>query len=225
MKLPRIILLISFILYATQLLSNSGKGLPVGDWKIHRPAKHGQLVELAGNRVYCLTKNTLFYYDKEFNNVKTLTKVDGLSGINPTAMDYSDNYNTLVIGYESGNIDLLKGNTITNIDAIVRSSMNSSLKLINEIKVEDHRVFISGKFGLAILDLRKKIISESFLNIGKDGSQISVFSSAFMNDSLYINSEEGLKVGNLQEDNLLDFNSWTKIELPDSLQNNLSKNI
>ena len=70
--------------------------VPIGQWQDHTPRKSGISLCEAENKIYCITENGAFFYNKDDNNIQKLSKIDGLSGFNTTAIAY-DNKNKKVI--------------------------------------------------------------------------------------------------------------------------------
>jgi hypothetical protein len=42
--------------------------------------------------------------------METITKIEGLSDLSIGALEYNTANNVLVVGYQNGNVDLIKGN-------------------------------------------------------------------------------------------------------------------
>ncbi|NJK94396.1 MAG: hypothetical protein HC905_05190 [Bacteroidales bacterium] len=59
------------------------------------------------------------------NSVEKLSKITGLSDFGISAIGYSKENKTLIIGYENGNIDLIKEKKIINISDLKKKTMYS----------------------------------------------------------------------------------------------------
>ena len=105
----------------------------------------------------------LYYYDKEDNSLNKLSKINGLSDINISSIKYLKSVNTLIIGYENGNIDLLQGDVITNMSDIKRNTTIIGSKAVNDIFLLDNTAYLACGFGIVVLDLNKTEIKETYL--------------------------------------------------------------
>ena len=66
--------------------------IAIGEWRDHLPYLRTIAVVDAGDRVYCATDYSLFYYDKTDYTITRLTKVNGLSDIGISSMSYNETY-------------------------------------------------------------------------------------------------------------------------------------
>ncbi|MCP4522247.1 MAG: T9SS type A sorting domain-containing protein [Cytophagales bacterium] len=203
-----LLLLLSIVGYATDDLYG------VGTWEFHFPYNKPSHLVTTNNRIYAASENSIFYVDKEDNSVQKLSKKDGLSDIEVGAMAYSSKYNTLIIAYKTGNIDLIINESeILTIDDITRANIVGS-KSINHINIHDNIVYLSTDFGLIQLDIVNYEIKDSYRNIGNNGKQIEIHQSS-INDhtkEIFILCEEGLLKGSLANNtNLLDYNNWETV--------------
>jgi len=185
----------------------------IGEWREHLSYTNGVALCKAGNRIYCSTSPSLFYYDTQDNSIQKVSKVQGLSDLEINAIKYSEKHNTLIIGYNNGNIDLIINNQIINIPDVKRSFIQAD-KSINEILINEDLAYLSTGFGIIALDIIKKEISETF-NVGPGGTYIQVNESCIKNDTIYAACQDGVYYGSLKS-NLIDFQNWIKMGgLPD----------
>jgi hypothetical protein len=67
----------------------------IGQWRDHQlPYNNCIAVKEVGSRIYCATQYSVFYYDKADNSVQRINKVNGLSDIGISSMNYSPEYPT-----------------------------------------------------------------------------------------------------------------------------------
>ncbi len=197
-------LIFIFILLSGQLFS---QGIAIGEWRDDLPYYDCISVTDASPRIYCATPYAVFYYDKEDNSVQRLTKINGLSDIGLTVINYNKAYNTLVITYSNGNIDLLKNNTIINISDIKRAPILGK-KNINDIYFIDKYAYLSCGFGIVVLDIDKEEIRDTYY-IGPNGSQMNVNGLVKDNsDSLFAVTDEGIYKAYSKDPNLANFAAW-----------------
>ncbi|MCJ8166945.1 T9SS type A sorting domain-containing protein [Pontibacter sp. E15-1] len=196
---------------ALLLLSGQGYGqssTPLGSWQVHVPYQQARAVADAGDRVYVAAPNGLFYYDKEFNTTKTVSKVDGLREQRISTIGYDAATSTLVIAYANTQVDLLRGNTLYNIPDIFRKTISGEKK-INRITIADKLAYLSTSFGVVVLDLQRLEIKNTYSNLGPTGEVVSVQAAAILRDSIYVSTDIGLLAARRAGANLQDFHNWS----------------
>lgn len=204
-----ITLLLSFVL-AISLQAQEGI---TGDWQVHAPYNKAQNICQAGNRIYGVSDVSLFYFDKEDNSLNQMSKINELSDISVSALAYNEDKDITLLCYKNGNIDALQGNKIININDIKRSAISGS-KRINNIVFYGDYAYLACDFGVAKVDLISMEMTETYRNIGPNGSQLKILDNAvdLSNDSIYLATNIGLLGANLKaESSLIDFNSWSQV--------------
>jgi ligand-binding sensor domain-containing protein len=181
----------------------------VGQWRTHLPYSTGINVEPAGDKVYCLSTGGLFVYSKKDNSTTTLTKINGLSDVVISALQYIPEKNTLIIGYENGNIDLIKNNVIFNISDIYRKPLTGS-KSINNINYINGITYLSCGFGIVVLDIDKNEIKDTYF-IGQNGTYIDVLEMCSDNVYLYAATSTGIYKAIESNPNLVNFANWSLV--------------
>lgn len=201
---------IALALLIASYSTNAQELIPIGDWRSHFNYQNAKFIAKAENRIYCSTENGLFFFDQQDRSLNRLTRTDGLSDVSVSAMTFSSSSGWLIIGYESGNVDLYKDDEIINLTQIMSAQLTGS-KRINHISTFNDFAYLSTDFGVVVLDLFKIEIKETYLNLGPAGERSNVRQSLVLSDSLYLATDLGLISGSLLgDDNLLDFQSWTR---------------
>ncbi len=199
-----------FLFLFTCVVSLSFGQAPIGSWSYYGSYNKMQTLAIVGNKTYIGNDKGSFFV-RTGNETKKLTKLDGFADSRVSYLEYSALENILVIAYVNGQIDLLKGNQILNVNAIFRNETINTSKRINHINIIGQNAFLSTDFGIVVLNITTGLIKETYRYIGVGGAQINVFSSTIKQatDSLFIVSEEGLQTASLAGYNLQDFNNWT----------------
>lgn len=195
-------------LFALVLLSQVTFGQRIGEWRSHLPLYKGLSVAKAGSKVYVAAYPSVFVYDTDDESISQLSKVNGLSDLGAKIIRFSEKYNTIIIGYETGNIDLIVNNVVINIPDIERSVIQGN-KAINDITLFGEYAYLSTGFGIVVLDIQRKEIKETY-TIGNNGSYVFVSDIAIFNDTIYAASKEGLYYAPFTNVNLSDFQVWEK---------------
>jgi hypothetical protein len=179
----------------------------IGQWRDHLPYSNCISVKEVGSRIYGATPYSVFYFDKDDNSIQRINKVNGLSDIGITAMNYSSVSKTVVIAYQNANIDLIKNNTIINISDIKRASILGN-KTINDIHFIGPYAYLSCGFGIVVLDVEKEEIHDTYY-IGANGAQVNVLGlTKSDDDTLFAATEKGVYLADAKSQNLANFQNW-----------------
>ncbi len=201
-------LLLFFLLHASLMAQQIG--LPVDGWREHLPMNECLSVADAGDVVYCATELGIIVLRKDDNSVDLLGKSDGLSDLMPTAIAWHKPSATLVIGYRTGNIDLLKDRQIYNLGDIVRSNIILGNKAINKIRFKGSNAYLCTSFGVVELNIERREINSTFFPTENNAD---VFDIAFRNDSAYVATEIGVRAASLNNPAIVYFGSWSPLPL------------
>jgi len=183
--------------------------LAIGDWDTHLAYNEAKRVADGIDRIYCGTKNGLFYYHRNDNTIQIITRVEGLSDLEINTINFSRDQNTLLIGYANANIDIIEGTDIHNIPDIKREQITGN-KTIHNILFIDEYAYLSCGFGIVVINLPKKEIKDTYY-IGENGGMINVYDMAFDGTWLYAGTENGIYRADINNPNLIDYNNWSRI--------------
>ena len=207
MKLFRYILMCCFLFSGFARVF--AQQVPIGQWRDELPYTLVNSVTDAGTRIYASTPYAVFYFDKEDNSIVRITKISGLSDIGISCINYSKEYQTLLIAYTNANIDLIRNNAVINISDIKRKPILGN-KTINNIYFIGKDAYLSCGFGVVVLDISKEEIRDTYY-IGKDGSQVNVLAlTKDQRDTLFAATEKGIYKAWVNDPNLANFSSWLK---------------
>ena len=152
------------------------------------------------------------FFDTEEQSTSIISKVNGLSDTGISALGYNAFNNILILGYTNGNIDLLQDNEISNFNVIKEADLNDS-KSIRGIYFNENTAYISADFGLVVFNMEKNEISETYTNIGQNGTAIAAFNSTVIRDSLFVATDKGIMAASLDNTvNRLDFRNWRRFD-------------
>jgi ligand-binding sensor domain-containing protein len=188
-----------------------GQGnIPLGTWRTHASYHNAQNMIIAQEKVYVSSPNGFFHLDTDDNSTRKLSKLDGFNDIGISALGFRENSKTLIIGYENGNIDLVEKKKIFNIPTLKNASIALNKK-INDLFFHQNQAYLTTGFGVLVLNLKSRLIQETWSNLGENGSRIAIYTGTVWNDSLFLATERGIISASIAPNvNLMDFNNWKR---------------
>ena len=200
-----------FILNQFILLINA-QDFSVGTWRDHLPySEFNQVVEL-GNFYYAATPYSIIEFDNSNKEITKLSTVNGLSEIGISCIAVNNSYNSLLIAYNSSNLDLIKNGEITNISSIFNSSIIGD-KTIYSLYSHRKYIYACTGFGIVVIDLEKEEIKDTYF-LGINNSQIKVKDIHISNDTIYALTENEIKYAALNNAFLSNPSVWNSHSLP-----------
>ncbi len=188
-----------------------GQSVGIGNFYDHLPYHNGNSLCISKDKIYVASGQAIFTYDVSDNSLETYSKVNKLSDLGVSSIAYSEKHNSVIIGYTTGNIDIIVNNQVVNVPDIKRTSIQG-FKSINEIIIEEDFAFLSTGFGIIKLDIQRQEIKETYF-IGDNGTNIFVNDLTFFNDTIYAVTNSGIYVANQNNSNLANFQNWRKLEV------------
>ncbi|MGF1557364.1 type IX secretion system anionic LPS delivery protein PorZ [Paucihalobacter sp.] len=184
-------------------------------WESH--FSYNSIVDITASdtKVYAASENVLFSYDLLSNEIETLTTVEGLSGGFISEIEFSTEFQLLLIGYTNGLIEIyseVENTVLPVVDILEKETINPSFKRINHFNEHQGLVYIATGFGIVVYNLERLEFGDTYL-IGMGGSQIPVLQTAVFNDAIYAacQNNNAIKIGQLSNPNLIDFQQWQTI--------------
>ena len=190
----------------------------IGTWQTHFNYLNTKDLAIVESKIYAVSENGFFYYDAIEKQAIKLSKIDGFTETGIAKIAYNSSQKTLLITYQSGNIDLLKVKSngdpekITNISLLKESVSIQGNKQANHIEFKDKVAYIAYDFGLILLDIEKQDIRETYQNLGDNGSPIAIYKTVFTPDSIYLSTSQGIRGAMFAQNiNLQFFGNWKTV--------------
>ncbi|MDR0698174.1 MAG: hypothetical protein LBG28_02985 [Tannerella sp.] len=174
------------------------------DWETHLAYHEATNIAESNERIYVLANGSLYSYGKEDNEIRTYSKQNGLSDTDIRLIRFNQEYQTLMIIYSNGNIDLYDKDGIKNVPAL-KNATNIQSKNVNSIYFYNEYAYISADFGIMAVNLKKKEVTDTY----KTGYTKAV---CILHDTIYASTDNGLTKAHIK-DNLLDLNNWKEKKL------------
>jgi len=164
------------------------------------------------NKIYAASQNAVFQYDTLTQELNTITTVQGLSGEQITTIYYSEAYQYLLVGYETGLIEVYletDESVLTVVDILEKQNITPVNKQINHFYENDGLIYISSDFGISVYDLDRLEFGDTYF-LGNGGSQIRVNQVSVLNNEIFAacSNNNGIKKADLNNPNLIDFQQW-----------------
>ena len=209
-RISRFGVLIFIILSLIPFFALAQSNLPVLGWRTHFSYNNVVAIANSDDRIFAATDNAIFYVEQDENSINFINKNTGLSDVGIGALAYDQDNNRLVIAYQNGNIDFWSDGVITNIKTVKDSEIAGS-KRLRDVQVFQNKLYISGDLGIVVFDQSRNEISETYRNLGPNGESLTIYQTAFTNDSIFAVSESGILSASLAESiNRQDFNNWSR---------------
>jgi len=186
----------------------------IGEWEEYLSYSKVHSVTRVGSKIFAASEVGLYSYDVKEGVIEKYNKINGLSDIGISSIASIPNENSVFIGYENGNIDILQNGKVSNIPDLKNKTVANS-KRINHIDFIDDRAYCATDFGILVVNYRKKEISD-FYNIGDEASIVKVNQIAHNGDSIYAATEKGLRGAPIGSNQLTFYEHW-KYLLPSSI--------
>lgn len=168
--------------------------------------------------LYAASENAVFTYDYNTNEIGKISTIEGLSGGDISNIHFSEANDLLIIGYETGLIDIVLSDNevLTVIDILNKVTIPPDKKSINHFYENEGLLYISTDYGISVYDLDRLEFGDTYF-IGSGGSQITVNQTTVYNGFIYTacDNGNGIKRASLSNPNLIDYNQWNTIRSGD----------
>lgn len=198
--------------------------VPIGDWREQLPYYQAMTLSKGQGKIFCSTPFSFFSVDAKDNSINRFSKINGLSEVGISVIEYDTKTDKLLVAYNNSNLDILYQNNIHNIDAIKKKVINADKNIYNIYPFQS-RFYLSTGIGIIVIDEDKFEVEDTYI-IGSGGSYTRV--NGFCSDAsfFYAATEEGLKKASISNLNLSDYRNWQLLSgngLPaGAVQNTLS---
>lgn len=184
-------------------------------WQAHYSYNNIIDVVKGNNKIYAAAQNAVFEYDTQTNEIRTITTVEGLSGEQITTITYSEAYQYLILGYETGLMEVYSEtdeSVLSVVDILEKQNITPVNKRINHFYEHEGLIYISTDYGISVYDLDRLEFGDTYF-LGNGGSQISVRQVSVLNNQIFAAclNNNGIKKADLSNPNLIDFSQWETI--------------
>lgn len=145
------LLLITCIALNTAFLSRADSD--GGTWKIHNVfnANRTRVVD-AGDKVYCVTDNSLNAYDKTSGSWEGLNKLNRLSDFQVSSVYYNSAKDYVVVTYLNYNIDILLSDGRTINIPNLKNMATTAARTINDVTFGLGGIYVASQVGYMVIE-------------------------------------------------------------------------
>lgn len=180
-----------------------------GQWRDHQPYWMAEKVIAGGNKIFCSTAYSLYYFSTSDESINTLSKVEGLSEVQISTIGYSANKDMLIIAYSSSNIDILQKNKIFNLPYL-KNKIAIADKKINDIVVINNLAYLSCDFGIVVIDLDKLVIKDTYYP-STNGTPTRVNNLCTDGQNIFAATQSGIFKASINDPFLVDYSRWQQL--------------
>jgi hypothetical protein len=202
-------LLLSCLLLVTTGLLHAQNDVEIGSWREYYPYDRGQSVTQSEDQIFYASNVGLLALHKSDLSASYISKSNGLSDVEIRVLRYNQSADLLVLGYESGCVDLVGQDDIISLNNIKTANLGVGERNINAIDFEGEKfAFLSTNFGLVQIILENGIFGfTTFIDGGINSFEV-------FDNRYYVSTDEGIFVApSTTSFNHADFSLWQKLEL------------
>jgi ligand-binding sensor domain-containing protein len=161
------------------------------------------------NEVIGLSQNGIVIFNSNDQSFQKINKTNGLNDVGPSAAAFISDENTIVVGYQNGNIDILTSTQTINVPDFKLSNIIGN-KAIHHIDIQDNLAYLSTGIGLLVLDLVEFEIKNTAL-LGDNGIAEEVLFSCQNGDMMFAVGPK--KIVSITKTNpfLANFQNWDSV--------------
>jgi hypothetical protein len=211
--------IIGILLFSVSSFSQST--LAIGGWRTHTNYMTGVDGDRIGNELWYASQTGLVRVQLSDNSIKYIDRVSGLNDIKIQCMRANQQTKTIIICYTNSNIDLYQSGKITNIPDIYTKSISGD-KTIYAIFSHDNYAYLSCGFGVVVLDLKRRIVTDSWL-FHLNNQSYPVKDLIIVNDSIYVATDHALFASHIDNPYKNNVATWKRIDNVKTPNNNCFK--
>lgn len=203
-----------FTLYLFTLVFFFSPMLRAEKWTVYD--RYNKLKAIAYNQdeIIGLSETGLMVYDKTNNEIRTISKINGLTHTSPTTINIFKG--TSVVGFKNGGVNIIDKEKVYIMDEIIYASSLKN-KSITSIYTSETSIYLCCEFGIVWMNPDKKEIIETWI-VGQNGMQTSILDMCIKDGKIFALSKMGVYVASLEEDvNKMDYRNWNYFPMPDAI--------
>lgn len=184
--------------------------VPPGSWIDHFPYHSVYFVTGGENEIYGSTRHAITIFNRNYQEIRKLSKVNGLSDCSIATIGYSEDEDVLLIAYSSGNIDIYEDGKLRNIPDIMNYFLPGGIQ-VNRVRNYNEYAYLATSHGIIIINLPKHEIKDTWRpSLG--GSPNEVFDICIHEDTVFAATSSGLFRAASGNEGLAFYGNWDIVE-------------
>ena len=182
-------------------------------WTGHFSYNSVVAIQNTEDKIFVASENAIFIYSQSTNTYETISTIEGLSGGYISTIHYSSFYDILLIGYQSGLIEVYNvtdKSVLKVVDILNKVTIPPENKTVNHFLEQNDQIYISTNYGISLYDMEDLEFGDTYY-IGNNGGQIQVRETQILSNLIYAATNEGLKTADVNSNNLIDFQLWSTL--------------
>jgi hypothetical protein len=180
---------------------------PVGAWSDHLSWFSAKTVAISPSKIYASTGTGIIVYDKGYDQLGRLTRVQGLAETSISTIAWSSDQEALIIAYSSTNLDIVRTSSIYNIPDIMRKYIPGKKEIYRIIALGKY-AYLATSFGIVVTDLTKNEIYDTW-KPGNSSETAEVYDLAIMGNIIYAATNIGVFYADISVTGLSYFGNWS----------------
>jgi len=216
----RVMISLTALFFFSLLLRGHGA---VGSWNDHLSYSSSYCIAAGGDKIYSSAGSSVLVYDLASGVSSSISRISGLNETAIGLLAWCEEEEALIIIYKNTGIDIVRKGVITNIPDI-QNKYIAGLKEIYGVTVSGKRAWLSGSFGIVVIDVRGSYVVDTW-RPGPDGETNPVNKTVILNNSIYASTDRGIYSAPISQTGLSYFGNWELLDglpSPDSEYNNLA---
>ena len=201
MKLHRYILMLLFGCLPTVCPLHAAR------WTTHFAYNHVTQIAVSPDKIYAISDGSLFSVDKQSEAIRVYSRQSGLHSTGITCIHYDEAGKQLIIGYETGKMDILSERGVKYIGELYVKDMTQR-KTIHNVTIKGRMAYLSTHYGVQTLDLKENKLVDSYW-LRPNGTETPVVDVLLQGDSIYAFTDDSLFCAAMS-DNLVDYTFWKR---------------
>ncbi|MGB0977547.1 MAG: hypothetical protein ACPGSG_11240, partial [Prolixibacteraceae bacterium] len=168
-------------LYLFILISFLSLNIQAEKWTVYDRFNNLKAVAYNQGEIIGLSETGLVIYDKENEELRTISKINGLTHTSPSAINIYKG--SSIIGFKNGGVNIIDKDKVYVMDEILYASSLKN-KSINSIYSSETSIYLCCKFGIVWMSPERKEIIETWI-VGQNSTQTSIIDMCIHNGMIY----------------------------------------
>ncbi len=200
-----IIKLIIFLSYSSVFCQSNFSA----DWEDFFSYNNAKDFLKVDDNLYVAVDNAIFIFNETSKKTTKYSSVNGLSGKTITTLFYDKASQNIIIGYDSGLLEIIDKNGKIHISADIERLNITGDKQINHIFNQNGILYLATPFGIVVYDTALLQFKDTYF-IGSGSTPIFINQTTIYQGVIFTASLNGIYSASINNPNLIDFNNWTQ---------------